>query len=29
MADGAWQFIADEIDADVWRSLSTIAGDER
>lgn len=28
MADGSLQFIADEIDADVWRALSTIAGEE-
>jgi len=28
MADGAWHFVADEIDAEVWRALSTIAGEE-
>ncbi|MEX0612965.1 MAG: DUF1559 domain-containing protein, partial [Pirellulales bacterium] len=28
MADGSLQFIADEIDAGVWRALSTIAGDD-
>jgi hypothetical protein len=27
-ADGSLQFIADSIDADVWRAMSTIAGSE-
>jgi prepilin-type N-terminal cleavage/methylation domain-containing protein/prepilin-type processing-associated H-X9-DG protein len=28
MADGSWLFVANEIDADVWRAMSTIAGGE-
>lgn len=28
LADGSLQFVADEIDADVWRALSTVASDD-
>ena len=28
LADGSLQFVADEIDLEVWRAVSTIAGDE-